>query len=78
MKIALLSLVLSQQQICLEPAEARYVAQYIERVDAENAKLKQEIKDAPSPALIAVIASVAGVLVGGAVGIGVTLATQKK
>ena len=78
MKAALLGLVLSQQQICLEPSEARYVAQYIERVDAENAKLKQEVKDAPSPALIAVVASLAGLLVGGAVGVGVTLATQKK
>lgn len=68
----------AQEQVCLEPREARYVAQYIERIDAENASLKKDIKDQPSPVLLVVVSVAAGLLVGGGVGAAVALSAKKQ
>lgn len=58
--------------ICLDQVEARNIATYIKRTEAENEALKVEIQKAPSPVLLITVSAVAGLLLGGSVVYGVT------
>lgn len=84
MRNVLLSLLLcstafaQERQICLDQVEAKHIAMYIQRTEAERDALKKEIENQPNPVLPAVIVGVVAAVVFGGVGAAVGFAAGKK
>jgi len=65
-----------ERQICLDQVEARALAQYIQKTEAERDSLKKSIQDQPNPAIpVIVVGVVAGLVFGG---LGVLAGSQIK
>lgn len=60
-----------ERQICLDQVEARALAQYIQRTEAERDSLKKTIQDQPNAAVPAIVVGVVAALVFGGVGLAV-------
>ena len=73
--LLLASAALADEPKCLEPSERIALAQTLVAKDARIASLETSLKSTPSPAVVVVLV-VAGVLIGGAVGYGVSRAVK--
>ena len=67
-----------ERQICLDQVEAKHIAMYIQRTEAERDALKKEIENQPNSALPAVIVGSIAAVVFGGVGVAVGYAAGKK